>query len=64
MEQIKTKSARQELKDMEVNEIIEFPIQRMCSVRSACSAYGLEWGRRFSTAVDREKSVIAVTRKL
>lgn len=63
MEQEKRKPARQELREMDVREMKEFPINKLCSVRSACSQYGLEWGRKYSTSVDREKRVIAVTRE-
>lgn len=63
MDKKKSKPARQELLEMDVREVREFPINKLCSVRSACSQYGLEWGRKYSTSVDREKRVITVTRE-
>lgn len=63
MDKKKSKPARQVLLEMDVREVREFPINKLCSVRSACSQYGLEWGRKYSTSVDREERVITVTRE-
>ena len=39
-----------------------FPISKLNSVRTACSSFGLQWGKRFTTNVVREEKVVKVTR--
>ena len=50
------------LKKMEINETIDFPIRKFNSVKNACSNYGLQYDRKFSTKMNREKQIITVTR--
>lgn len=50
------------LRDMEVGSYIDFPIQRMNSVKNACSSYGTIYNRQFKTKLVKEKQIILVTR--
>ena len=50
------------LRDMAVGEDIYFPIQRMNSVKNACSSYGIIYNRKFRTKIDKERQIILVTR--
>lgn len=50
------------LRDMEVGTYIDFPIQRMNSVKNACSSYGTIYSRQFKTKIDKERQIILVTR--
>lgn len=50
------------LRDMAVEENIDFPIQRMNSVKNACSSYGIIYNRQFRTKIDKERQIILVTR--
>lgn len=51
-----------QLRDMEVGTNIDFPIQRMNSVKNACSSYGTIYNRQFKTKIDKERQIILVTR--
>lgn len=50
------------LRDMAVGEHIDFPIQRMNSVKNACSSYGIIYNRQFRTKIEKERQIILVTR--
>ena len=50
------------LRGMAVGEDIDFPIQRMNSVKNACSSYGIIYNRQFRTKIDKERQIILVTR--
>lgn len=39
-----------------------FPVSKLNSVRTACSSFGLQWGKRFTTNVVREEKIVKVTR--
>ncbi len=51
------------LREMGVNEVKEFPAERMSYVKSACVTFGFQWGRKYTTHTVREKNIIEVTRK-
>lgn len=53
---------RTALASMEVGDVISFELERLASVRTMASEYGLQAGRRYSTATDREARTITVTR--
>lgn len=59
----KEKSRRQTLLGMGIGESCSFPLEKMTAVRSDCFRYGIEWGKVFTTAINRESRVISVTRK-
>ncbi|MGN1210344.1 MAG: hypothetical protein ACI4TM_01560 [Candidatus Cryptobacteroides sp.] len=58
----KQKSVRQHLREMKVGDVIRFPLDKVTSIRSACSAYSLEWDKGFETLSDRETRTVSVTR--
>lgn len=58
----KQKSVRLQLRDMKVGDVLSFPLEKVTSIRSACSAYGLEWDKGFVTMSDRDTRTLSVTR--
>lgn len=58
----KEKSIREELWELKIGLCAVFQIDRLTSVKTACSTYGLMWGRRFRTATDRDTRTVTVTR--
>lgn len=58
----KQKSVRMQLREMKVGDVIVFPLDKVTSIRSACSAYSLEWDKDFETLSDRETRTVSVTR--
>lgn len=58
----KQKSVRMQLREMKVGDVIVFPLDKLTSIRSACSAYSLEWDKGFETLSDRETRTVSVTR--
>jgi len=57
------KSMLSQLKEMEIGDILSFPISKMSYIKGSCSNFGLEWGVRFSTSINREQKTIDVTRE-
>ena len=47
---------------LRVGESVTYPVERANSVKVTCSSYGLSWGKRFKTNIDREARTITVTR--
>jgi hypothetical protein len=47
---------------LKLNEVTEFPIHRMASVKTSCSELSLIYNRKFKTKLDRDKGIIFVTR--
>ena len=52
----------QVLREMEAGDKHSFPISRMSTVKTSCTMFGLQWGKKYSTKVNREKETIEVTR--
>lgn len=52
----------QQLRELEVDHELEFPIERASSVKSCCSAFGLEWNKKFKTEVRRKERILKVKR--
>lgn len=50
------------LAQMEVNEVVAFPANKLCSVRTTCSNYGFQTGRRYRAVMDRENMQTKVIR--
>lgn len=50
------------LREMEVGQIISFPAEQTCSVKTMCSNLGFQINRRFTTSINREKRTLDVTR--
>lgn len=52
----------QQLQAMLVGDVLEFPAARLNSVKSMCSTFGFQWGRKFATSTNRENRTFTVTR--
>lgn len=50
------------LRGMDVGEEEAWPVERMNTVRTSCTLYGLTWGRRFTTWVKRDERMLVVRR--
>lgn len=57
------KPRRQVLLGMGIGDEEVFPLEKMSAVRTDCLRYGTEWGKTFTTAINRENRTITVTRK-
>lgn len=62
MEKVIDKPVLPTLRELKVGESVSYPLNRTSYVRSVCVSYGLEWGKKFSTRINREDSAIVVTR--
>ncbi|MGN0033430.1 MAG: hypothetical protein ACI358_06630 [Candidatus Limimorpha sp.] len=56
------KTFKEELDEMAVGDIKEYPIDNLISIRSQCSQYGLTWNKKFNCKSNREKRILTVTR--
>lgn len=56
-------SFKKTLESLAVGDSLDFPASKYRSVRSICSDYGFELGRRFSVKKDRENNKVIVTRE-
>lgn len=56
------KSMLSTLRELGLNEAVTFPVERMSSVKTICTNFGLQWGKQFSTKTNREARTITVTR--
>ncbi len=50
------------LREMKIGECATYPIGRTSYIRSACVNYGLEWGKKFKTSINRAERTITATR--
>ena len=55
-------AAMRQMKTMDVGEYLEFPLNRLNSIRSMACLVGTENGTRLSTRVDRDKNIVVVSR--
>lgn len=53
---------RPAIEALEVNQKIDFPIEKLRVVRVTASDLGLMLGRRYSTLTDRDERTVIVTR--
>ena len=54
---------RATIKDMEIGDIIHFPVTKVSVVRSTTSTLNLEMGRKYKSRLNRETMTIDVTRE-
>lgn len=54
--------AMTQMRKMSVGEYIEFPIERLSSIKNMACVVGIENGTRLSTKVDRDKRIVVVSR--
>lgn len=50
------------LREMEIGDSISWPMHRMSYIRSICVTFGTEWGKKFTTKLNRAERTISVTR--
>lgn len=54
--------AMTQMRKMAIGEYIEFPIERLSSIKNMACVVGTENGTRLSTRVDRDKKIVVVSR--
>lgn len=62
MEKVIDKPILTALRELELGESVTYPIERTSYLRSACVTFGLEWGKKFKTAINRDSRTITATR--
>ena len=50
-----------QLNSLSVGEQITVPVSRTSYLRSICTTFGLQWGRKFTTTTNREQRTITAT---
>lgn len=50
------------LRELEIGESVTYPAERSSYLKSACSQFGFEWGKKFTTSNNRENRTITATR--
>ena len=55
-------AAMRQMRTMDVGEFLEFPLNRLNSIRSMACVVGTENGKRLCTRVDRDNNIVVVTR--
>ncbi|MCU6767390.1 hypothetical protein OCV73_00240 [Barnesiella propionica] len=50
------------LENMQIGEEHSFPARRMNSVKAMSSSFGFQWGKKFSTSINRKERTILVKR--
>ena len=63
-EEMKLNSDLSILRNLEIDQEVSFHISKTSNIRSMCSTFGLQWGKRFVTKTSRENSTITVKRTL
>lgn len=56
------KSLLGQLNALEVGEELTVSVSRSSYLKSICSSFGLEWGKKFSVSTNREQRTITATR--
>lgn len=62
MDQKKDKPMMAQLREMDIDETLTFPIERMSSLKSMASTKSAEWDKDFTTSMDRKARTISITR--
>lgn len=63
MNKIQTKPFLMQLRELNIGETIEQPVSKRSYCTSACTRFGLEWDKVFSTHTDKVKRIVIITRK-
>lgn len=50
------------LRNMEVGDVVSFPVEKLSVLRVMASVLGIQWNRVYSTRSDRARRVVEVTR--
>lgn len=56
------KSVLQALRELEIGESVTYPVKRISYLRSVCVSFGLEWGKKFATKINRAERTVSATR--
>ena len=51
-----------QLRELEVGDSIEQSLNKRAYIASACTRFGLDWDKAFSTRTDKTKRVVIITR--
>ncbi len=62
MEKIIDKPVLTALRELEIGQSVTYPAERASYLKSACSQFGFEWGKKFTTTNNREERTITATR--
>ena len=62
MSEKQTKPFLAKLRELNVGETIEQPLNKRAYVSSACTRFGLDWDKAFSTRTEKTKRVVIITR--
>ena len=54
--------AMTQMRKMSIGEYLEFPLERLSSIKNMACVVGTENGTRLSTRVDRDKRIVVVSR--
>ena len=50
------------LRELEIGESCTYPAERTSYLKSACTTFGFEWGKKFTTSTNREERTVTATR--
>lgn len=56
-------SAMARMKSLGTGEVLEFPLERLSSIKSMAYVVSIESGVRLKTRIDREKNIVVVSLK-
>lgn len=56
-------SAMAKMKSLGTGEVLEFPLERLSSIKSMAYVVSIESGVRLKTRIDRDKNVVVVSLK-
>lgn len=51
-----------QLRELEVGDSIEQPLNKRAYIASACTRFGLDWEKTFATRADKDRRVVVVIR--
>jgi len=51
-----------QLRTLSVGEELTVPVSRSSYLKTICVSFGLQWGKKFTTSVNREERTITATR--
>ncbi len=63
-ESIKKTNLLGQLRTLSVGEELTVPVSRSSYLKSICVSFGLQWGKKFTTTINREERTITATRVL
>lgn len=50
------------LRELEVGQSLTYPARRCSYLKSVCSQFGFEWGKKFTTTNNRQDGTVTATR--